>query len=110
MTDDVLTRARAVVARIRATREAGYGAAPGEWDSALAPSIELDATPALIALADAVGREREAAGALRHLERDVTKVGGVRFEDLARWEDRARDANGAIDAALDKLAALDGAP
>lgn len=52
---DTLTRARAVLATIHATREAGYLAAPGAWDEALAPAIEIDAMPALIRLAEAVG-------------------------------------------------------
>lgn len=98
MDDDTLTRARAVLATIHATREAGYLAAPGAWDEAFAPVIELDATPVLIRLAEAVGRLWSEWG---EYGGDLGKVG-----DFTGAVDAFNAA--AIDAALAELAAIDG--
>lgn len=102
MDDDTLTRARAVLATIRATREAGYLAASSAWDSTLAPSIELDATPALIRLAEVVARLRARSTPFASAwEIDL-------YDEPFNGDGETLAAE--IDAALAELAALDGAP
>lgn len=119
--NDTLTRARAVLATIRATREAGYLAASEAWDEAFAPVIELDATPVLVRLAEAVGRLAGDGGdpwweyrAASWGDPEPTCIGcgGERSWDYKAaadvWKHDGDCPALAIDAALAELAALDG--
>ena len=76
MDADGLARAWAVVARIADIRAVGYNAYPYAWDSVIAPGLEIDATPALIALARGVIGIAENAGAGRGWWRTDTYAGG----------------------------------